>query len=244
MTAQALDPLRPVRHPIAFVVLGICGIALTLALGIAVTHSTAWAQDETGVLSAIAAMRVPAAVGLAVFIAWLFSPPIATVLTLLLAIAIGVLSRSFKRALVFGVVVAACWAGSETMKLVVQRPRPQLSSSAIATPTSFSFPSGHTAFACALVIALLLTLRDWRLRWVAWLLGVVVVLLVAWSRMYLGVHFPTDVLASVLLTVSLGGVVIPLVVNASLPALFGRPGAERKRPGTEGAIHGSNQRSR
>ena len=58
-----------------------------------------------------------------------------------------------------------------------------------------SFPSGHTmasvAFACAAGILL------WRSRgrWVAWGMGLAFALGVAWSRVYLSEHFPSDVLA-------------------------------------------------
>ncbi|GAB3802727.1 hypothetical protein GCM10028798_20550 [Humibacter antri] len=237
------DPLRPVRHPIPLLVLGLCGIVLTGALGFAVTHVPHWTVSETDALGAIATTHTQAGLALAEFIAWFFSPLIAASLTLLLAIAVWALTRSFTRALVFAVMIGLCWGGTEAMKFLVQRPRPHLSVTVVETPTSFSFPSGHTAFACAIVLALLLTLRDWRYEWVVIVLGSGVVVLVAWSRMYLGVHFPTDVTASVLLTVSVAGVVIPLIVNVAIPALRGRHGTGPGRTGAghrgrEGAIHG------
>lgn len=119
------------------------------------------------------------------------------------------------------------------MKFAVQRARPQLVHPVVATPTSFSFPSGHVAFAFALVLAVLFTLRDSRRLWLLTCIGAGLVLLVAWSRMYLGVHFPTDVSASVLLVLSVYGVVIPLIVNVALPQLRGAGGMR-----AEGAVHG------
>ena len=63
----------------------------------------------------------------------------------------------------------------------------------VATPTDFSFPSGHTIASFEAAVAL--TVRHKKLGAVAMVLAV----LIAFSRMYLYVHYPTDVLASVVL---------------------------------------------
>jgi len=86
--------------------------------------------------------------------------------------------------------------------LVIDRARPAVAHLDAAPPTS-SFPSGHTAASVALygalaVITWCCTQRGW-LRAVATLLAVVVPVAVALSRLYRGMHFPTDVLAGALL---------------------------------------------
>ena len=63
----------------------------------------------------------------------------------------------------------------------------------VATPHDFSFPSGHTIASFEAAVAL--TIRHKKLGAVAMVLAV----LIAFSRMYLYVHYPTDVLASVIL---------------------------------------------
>ena len=59
-----------------------------------------------------------------------------------------------------------------------------------------SFPSGHVAFAVAFIISLWPLFSD-RMQ----IFGAMAIFLVAWSRMSIGMHFPADVLASVLLFV-------------------------------------------
>ncbi len=63
----------------------------------------------------------------------------------------------------------------------------------ISRPTDYSFPSGHTGSAFAAASVLCLERR--RGRFAAWILAV----LIAFSRLYLYVHYPTDVLAGMML---------------------------------------------
>ena len=83
------------------------------------------------------------------------------------------------------------------MKLVFHRPRPELWPRTVIE-NGASFPSGHSMFAAALwsVAALLLWRTRW--RWPALGLGVAYCLLMGSSRLVLGVHYPTDVLAGLL----------------------------------------------
>ena len=90
--------------------------------------------------------------------------------------------------LIFGVIVT-----NLLLKNIVARPRPFAEIEAliplIAKPTDFSFPSGHTtaSFAVALVMLRILPKK-------IGIPAVVLAALVAFSRLYLGVHYPTDVL--------------------------------------------------
>lgn len=65
----------------------------------------------------------------------------------------------------------------------------------LAPETSFSFPSGHAMQSMALATALLVLAWNTRWRWPVLLAGAAFTGIVGLSRVYLGVHFPSDVLA-------------------------------------------------
>jgi undecaprenyl-diphosphatase len=111
------------------------------------------------------------------------------------------------------------------LKDLLERSRPELAHPTtadplVATPTSYSFPSGHTAtaFATATVIGLLHP----RLRLPAFGLAT----LVGLSRIYLGVHFLFDVLAGAALGIAVGWVVVS--GTRRLRARFCRAGDEAR----------------
>jgi membrane-associated phospholipid phosphatase len=98
----------------------------------------------------------------------------------------------------------------------VDRIRPSIQHLDVAPQTS-SFPSGHTAaaiaLACGLALGLGRTRPRHRLRALVWLLAVVLPVVVLVSRLYRGMHWPSDVAASVVFTVTwlllLRGILLP-----------------------------------
>jgi undecaprenyl-diphosphatase len=100
------------------------------------------------------------------------------------------------------------------VKLVVHRPRP--TEAMIVVPTTFSFPSGHAAASTALFLTLALLAAQGERRTgprrVIIGAGLGIALMVAWSRVYLGVHYFSDVVGGMLLGAA-GTVAALLVVR-------------------------------
>lgn len=79
-------------------------------------------------------------------------------------------------------------------KQLFARERPSLWES-IASEATFSFPSGHAMGSLTLACVLVLLAWHTRWRWPALAISSVFVVLVGLSRVYLGVHYPSDILA-------------------------------------------------
>jgi undecaprenyl-diphosphatase len=101
------------------------------------------------------------------------------------------------------------------IKPLVARPRPFTINTdirlLITAPTDYSFPSGHTAASFAVAFSLLFGKN--KLCSLAFILSA----LIAFSRLYLYVHYPTDVFAGILI-----GCFIGLISNAVYTAVSSR----------------------
>ena len=116
------------------------------------------------------------------------------------------------------VAAGAAWVLANVAKVIADRPRPyQVMAGAVLRQQpahGTSFPSSHTAVALAVVIALVPFLA----RPLA-AAGIAYAVLVGWSRVYLGVHYPLDVLAGAGIGMAAGGVIL-----LALQALLRRAG--------------------
>ncbi|HET6854213.1 MAG TPA: phosphatase PAP2 family protein [Pyrinomonadaceae bacterium] len=84
------------------------------------------------------------------------------------------------------------------LKLAFKRTRP-IPFFNLSTPETYSFPSGHSLMsACffgALAALLTARIKSRRLRIIIWIVATAMFLLIGLSRIYLGVHYTTDVIA-------------------------------------------------
>jgi len=98
-------------------------------------------------------------------------------------------------------------ATAQLLKHLFPRPRPSNLPDVLLAPDerifARSFPSGHTATAFALACWLWLMVRSTRYRWLGWL-GWLLAALVGLSRIYRGVHYPSDVLVGMLIGILSG----------------------------------------
>jgi undecaprenyl-diphosphatase len=103
-----------------------------------------------------------------------------------------------------GAAILVALAGGLAMVLLFQylgqRPRPSAVRLIWATPSFPSFPSGHAAAAFSTAVVLGLSFR----RWPVWLLVGAGACLIALSRVYLGHHYPTDILAGAVVGSAVG----------------------------------------
>lgn len=92
--------------------------------------------------------------------------------------------------------------GNIILKPLIARPRPcwidQSVALLIATPTDFSFPSGHTL--SSMIGATVLTKANPKFG----IAAIPLAALIAFSRLYLYVHYPTDIIAGAALGVVIG----------------------------------------
>ncbi|NVZ65545.1 bifunctional DedA family/phosphatase PAP2 family protein [Pseudomonas gingeri] len=185
------------RHPKATILISALSLALLGGLFFGYPHLKAFDQ---GLMTLVQEHRESSLDFVAVIITRLgdfrTQFTVAAVLTVLLFLA-----RQWRHALFFGATLAVTALGNTVTKHLFARMRPEVLTDPI---TSYSMPSGHSSgsFAFFLMLAVLAG-RDQppRMR-VTWLLlGCLPAFAVALSRVYLGAHWPTDILAGALLAI-------------------------------------------
>ncbi|MFT8396358.1 phosphatase PAP2 family protein [Propionibacterium sp.] len=176
---------------------GTTALVILAALGLLIVRPHL-AGPETALLNRFVTAGPDWLGSLAVVLSAVFAPFGAVVIACLVGLAVmlgGGLVKALHYWWVVGVVVLVATA----VKFVVHRPRPDANLLVVARAPetgSLSFPSGHTVFATVLVLALafVVTTRTRRVLVVA--LACVAGITMGFTRLYVGAHFPSDVLAS------------------------------------------------
>ncbi|PTA69774.1 phosphatase PAP2 family protein [Deinococcus arcticus] len=184
----------------------------------------AWDQ---AVLAWYAAQRTPGLTQAAEVLAQVAGVKVLPFVTLAIAWLLGQAGRGQGRPhgwfLLTGVLGAT--ALNVAAKLVFQRPRPD-ELVAVLTEPGFSFPSGHAMANAAFGFAMALVFWRSRAGWPVAVFGLCWAVLVGTSRNYLGVHYPSDVLAGV--TASTAWVAgLYMLMARRWPGLRGSPAGPR-----------------
>lgn len=140
----------------------------------------------------------------------------AGILWIVLTILLAVKRSTRKTAAALAVALALCLLfGNLLLKPLIGRIRPFNVQDAvtllITAPLDYSFPSGHTMSSFAAAMVLLRTDRRMGIP------AMVLAALIAFSRMYLYVHYPTDVLAGLLLGCLFGWLSVSIIRRRTEP---------------------------
>jgi undecaprenyl-diphosphatase len=128
-------------------------------------------------------------------------PPFAVGGTVVLTAVVLLARRSLRVASTFAATIAATWIPVLVIKIIVGRDRPVAARQVfpfLPTPTDASYPSGHTTFIAALVLAAVALTQTRRSRLIAATVGGAVIAVAAFLVMVDGIHYPSDALASIL----------------------------------------------
>ena len=125
-----------------------------------------------------------------------------------------------------GFVAAFCWV----VKHIIQRPRPE--GIALITETGYSFPSAHTmgsvVFYGFLVFLIWKYFKSKNLKIILTIILPIFALAIGYTRIYLGVHYFTDVVAGTLAGIAYLAVAIVLFILLEKKIKFKRGNNEKK----------------
>ena len=216
MDSRAIDRrsttavLATVLPGLILVVLGVVGFFVVFD---AVHEKDDLAALDTPVLEWLAEHRSSAATTTLTVVTNLFGPVVLPILVAVGCLIWAKFSGSWRDPLLLVGAMVTATAISTLIKALVARPRPPEGLMTVpGVESSFSFPSGHTIGAATLVLVSGYLVwsrghsRPVAILWTA--TAVAVIALVAFSRLYLGYHFVTDVLAAVCLALAVLGLVV------------------------------------
>lgn len=175
-------------------------ILMTALLGLVrLSVGNDWSIDRALTLW-VQSFGSPALDSIMLTVTHLADPPFVLLAMIVLVVVLMALKRPRDALFVF-VGMGTAIALSQIVKLGFGLARP-VYRIPLVTETTFSYTSGHASASMALVIALIVLTWRTRWQWPVLIAGVVYVLVIAFSRVYLGAHFPSDVWGGWLLTIA------------------------------------------
>ncbi|PRW62638.1 phosphatase PAP2 family protein [Actinopolyspora mortivallis] len=213
--------------PVLGLTLAVLGFRVFAAITEQVYEHSALLTLDRELLERIAVLRDPTTVAVFNIITYLGDGITLALVVLSVSVWLGFRARSWAPPLLMLLTSAGTATVVFLVKITIARPRPVPAPNAL-TEDSFAFPSGHSAHSAAvyLMLAFLLVQHSGvpRRRWYGvGGLAVLLVLVTGLSRLVLGVHSPSDVLAGWMLGTSLTLLLISLwTLSDRLAPLRGR----------------------
>jgi len=217
---------------VAFAVAIAFAVAFTLVVMLGLLLARVWASDgptafDSEITRWFVNHRTPAWTDAMRIITWLGSSVVVIPLAMVVIVAL-LIGRQRWLALFVALAVSGASLLSALAKDVIGRDRPPVDLR-LQQAHSSSFPSGHstqaaaTYFALAIVVTVLSQSRP--LRAVTWTVATIIVVLVGVSRVYLGMHWATDVLGGWMLgSVWIAGLTVALApLETSSRSVTGAP---------------------
>ena len=223
-------PKRPARAPrprTAWLVTALGAALFGVSALVLKTGTLSWDESLFRVLNEVPAVAASVLTPLS----RLFRPAGIVVVVVLAVVYVVARNRSVLPMAAGAVAAGLAWALANAAKAIADRPRPyEVITDAVLRQQpahGTSFPSSHTAVTVAVVIAL----APFLARPLAGA-GIGYAVLVGWSRVYLGVHYPLDVLAGAGIGLAAGGVIL-----LALGTLLRRTGRAADQYGSPAAQH-------
>ncbi len=197
MTVRNRTDFSVPRH---WIVVTVALFVVTFALGFLVKLVPALGTAQLPLDAALNRQHTPALDTIALALDKLDQPVVVGVI-LLIVFGVMWLLKSWRRSLGVVVVAGAGWVTCLVVKYVVHLPRPDLNDvphQLLKSASTLSYPSGHVAFVAALGAVLFMTVSLRASRIVIVIVFAVLAVVVAVSRLYVGVHYLTDTVGGVL----------------------------------------------
>lgn len=150
---------------------------------------------DRNILLAIKPIHTPWLNWLMIKVTYLGEPLVLLPIALILAV-ILLLLRRYSPAIILPIATLLTWQLNHWLKAIFSRPRPQLWER-ILDAGFYSFPSGHAmvSFLFYSLIGYFLAVRFPQFRWLIFSVSILLIIAIGFSRLYLGVHWLTDIIA-------------------------------------------------
>ena len=189
----------------AAVLLAVTAVLLAVAMGVLVsevTTNSALQVRDASFVARIAAARTRTATALLIGVTHTADTLVATIVAIAMFVVLWRAHRRGAALFIAGTLAVAAFSTAVLKDLIV-RPRPPAALAALPIPSTSSFPSGHTVTGLVLygglAVVLLMEFGTTRRYLTAAAVLAVFSALIGVSRVYLGVHWPTDVIGGWLL---------------------------------------------